>query len=157
MANTHSGFEMLGDIENDTPESIIPKDSKVKITDIGGIAIKLTNKSGANSVAGEVVIASAATTDAVALAGINELHPMGVFLDSGIVDGAEAWIVIAGIADVHINAAGCTRGDRIIASATAGRGETNNAPAVAVHFQEIGHAVETAAANANARCVLHFL
>ena len=55
-----------------------------------------------------------------------------------------------------MDASGCAFGDRIITSATAGRGAVNNAPAVAVHFQEIGHAIENAAANANARCMVHF-
>lgn len=130
---------------------------KFKITLIGGYAIKLTNKTGGNSVAGDIVIASAGTADAVDLAGANELDAIGVFLDSGIADGSEAWVVIAGIADVHMDAGGCALGDRIITSATAGRGDVNNAPAVATHFQEIGHTVEAAAANANARCVIHFL
>ena len=131
--------------------------NKIQMTSVGGQAIKLTNKTGANSVAGEVVKASTVTADAVALAGANELMAMGVFLETGIADGAEAWVVEGGIAELRMDAGGCALGDRIITSATAGRGTTSNTPAVAVHFQEIGHAVQAAGANANARVVLHFL
>ena len=130
--------------------------NKTQLTETGGHAIKLTNKTGANSVAGELVIASAGTADAVDLAGANELMPIGAFLESGIADGSEAWVVVGGIADVRADAAGWALGDRIVTSATAGRGAANNIPAVAVHFQEVGHAIEAAAANANARIVMHF-
>ena len=129
---------------------------KFKITLIGGYAIKITNKSGANSVAGDVVNASTGTTDAAGLTGVSDDHPVGVFLDSGIPDGDEAWVVWGGIADVHMDAGGCLFGDRIITSATPGRGLVNNSPAIAVHFQEMGHAIETTGANGNARCILHF-
>lgn len=129
--------------------------SKIKLTAIGGYAIKLTNKSGANSVAGEVVIASTANADAVASGAASELQPIGVFLDDGITDGSEAWIVVSGIADVKADGTGWALGDRIVTSATAKRGAVNNAPTAAVHFQELGHAIEAAAANALGRCVLH--
>lgn len=130
---------------------------KIKMTSIGGYAILLTNKTGANSVAGEVVIASTGTADAVAQAGANSVSAIGIFLEDGIADGSEAWIVVSGIAYVKMDAGGAALGDRIITSATAGRGLVSNAPAVAVHFQEIGHCIETTAANALGRCVLHFL
>ena len=130
---------------------------KIKLTSIGGIAVLLTNKSGSNSVAGDIVEASTGTVDAVALADASSNHAVGIFLDSGVVDGSEAWIVVGGIADVHMDAGGCSKGDRIITSATAGRGDVSNSPATAVHFREIGHAIEAAAANANARCLIHFL
>lgn len=131
---------------------------KAKITSIGGYAILLTNETGPGvaSVAGEVVIASAGTADAVDLAGGNELQPIGVFLDSGVAEHAEAWVVVSGIAEIRMDGGGCALGDRIITSAVAGRGVVDNAPAVAAHFQEIGHAIQIAAADANARCVLHF-
>lgn len=140
-----------------TNDTISLEGIKYKITLIGGYAVRLTNKTGAASVAGDIVIASTVTADAVALAGANELMPIGVFLNSGIADGSETWVVQSGIADVHMDAGGCALGDRIVTSATAGRGDVNNTPSAAVHFQEIGHALEAAAANANARCMLHLL
>lgn len=131
--------------------------TKSKLTPIGGIAIKLTNKSGANSVAGDIVEVHATIADAVTKTNANADDSIGVFLDSGVADGSEAWVVISGIADVHMDAGGCAVHDRIITSATAGRGKLwNVGGAVATHFQEIGHALEAAAANGNARVVLHF-
>lgn len=143
-------------IENDA--SVTFKD-KSKMTPIGGFAVKLTNRTGAGSISGQVVIASIANADSVTLAGANELMPIGVFLDTGVANGAEAWIVVSGIAEVRLVAggAGCALGDRLITDPAGGNAVANNAPAVAVHFQEIGHAVQAAAAGFTARTVLHFL
>ena len=130
---------------------------KTKITSIGGYAVLLTNETGAVSVAGELVKASTGTADAVASAAGGELMAIGAFLDDSVAEHAEAWIVQSGIADVKADGTGWGLGDRIVTSGTAKRGAANNNPAVAVHFQEIGHAIETAGANENARCVIHFL
>lgn len=131
--------------------------AKIRLTSIGGYAIKLTNETGAVSVAGETVIASVGTADAVDASGMSELQCIGVFLDDSVAEHAEAWVVVSGIADVKADGVGWALGDRIVASGTARRGVANNNPAVAVHFQEIGHAVEAAGANASGRVVLHFL
>lgn len=142
-----------------TPTTQFSVNEKSGMSAIGGHCIKLTNQTGANSVQGEVVRTDAGNDDAVILALTGEVNAIGVFLDAGVADGAEAWIVVSGIADVKADTAGFTRGDRLVtslAAATVGRATTNNAPAVAVHFQEIGHAIETAAANALGRAVLHF-
>ncbi len=144
-------------IRTSTPTTQFSVLEKSGMSPIGGFMVKLTNKTGVNSVAGDIVRASAAQADAVSWGIIDELHSIGVFLESGIADGSEAWVVVGGIADVHMDAGGCLFGDRIIAGGTARRGEASNLPAVGVHFQEIGHAIETAAGNALARINLHFL
>lgn len=147
-SSPNSKLDVRGEIE---------VNQKSKLTLIGGFAIKLTNKTGANSVAGEVVKVDTANDNAVVLNNTSGDALFGVFLDSGIADGAEAWVVISGIAEVKADAGGFTRGDRLIASTvTAGRVEFSNTPAVAVHFTELGHAFETAAANALGKAVLHF-
>jgi hypothetical protein len=52
---------------------------------------------------------------------------------------------------------GSARGDRIISSGTAGSADVwNTGGAVATHFQEIGHCIETRTGAGLARCVLHF-
>lgn len=132
---------------------------KAKMTSIGGFAVKLTNKTGGNTVAGQVicVYTASAIDNAFATCGANALNPIGIVLDAGIADASEAWIVIAGIADVLMDGGGSARGDRLITSATAGSADVNNAPAVAVHFQEIGHSTETRAGAGLARAVVHFL
>ncbi len=146
LLNTLLEIDSVGNVEN----------PKIKLTATGGYAIKLTNRTGSNSVKGEVVIASVANADSVTLAAGGELMPIGFFLDSGIANTAEAWIVVSGIAEVRMDAGGCILGDRIVTSATAGRGDADNNPSVAVHFQEIGHAIGAAGANATAKCVVHF-
>lgn len=138
--------------------------TKVLLTPEGGIAVKLTNKTGAASVAGQLVKADTATNDAVVLTAISDTECFGVFYNSGIVDGSEVWVVVAGIADVLFeDNHGPTRGDWVATSATdAGYAVSQASPAAApTHFEEIGHCIETVAAggagtHVAARCVLHF-
>lgn len=131
---------------------------KIRMTTTGGYAIRLTNKTGVATVAGQIVEASTTTDDAFGAIGLNDTHPIGVVLDAGVADDAEAWVVVSGIADVLIDAGGCAHGDRLITSGnTAGSADVDNSPAVAVHFQEIGHSIETRVGAGLARVVLHFL
>jgi hypothetical protein len=140
---------------------------KVKLTLEGGIAILLTNKTGANSVQGQLVTPDAANDDAVVLTAANDLEIIGVFYESGIADGSEAWVVISGIADVAMeDNTASTRGNWVRTSIIeAGYADATNAGAPApinqTHFTEIGHCIETVAAGGVgthilARCVLHF-
>lgn len=133
------------------------------MTAIGGFAIKLTNKTGANSVAGNLVKADTATNDAVILTAAGDTECFGVFLDAGIADGAEAWVVVSGIADVALDDnVASVRGDWMSTGVLAGYAATATSPAAApTHFEEIGHCIETVAAGGAgthilARCVLHF-
>ncbi len=141
--------------------------TKIKLTSLGGYAIKLTNKTGANSVAGQLVQADTTTNDAVRLTGTDEEETMGVFLDAGIPDGSEAWIVVYGIADVAMeDDTAATRGNWVRSSVTeAGYADATNAappaPASFSHFNEIGNCIESVVAGGGgthilARCVLHF-
>lgn len=143
-------------IQTATPTTQFSVLEKSGNTPIGGFAIKLTNKTGGNTVAGQLVIASTGTTDAFDTAAASDLNVIGIVLDAGIADGSEAWVVVSGIADVLIDAGGTALGDRMISSATAGSADVDNAPAVAAHFQEIGHCIEARVGAGLARCVLHF-
>ena len=140
---------------------------KSKMTNIGGFAIKLTNKTGGNSVAGQLVQADTTANDAVKLTGIDEEETIGVFLDSGVAANAEAWVVISGIADVAMqDNTTATRGNWVRSSITeAGYADATNStppsPAAFSHFNEIGNCIETVTATGGgthvlARCVLHF-
>ncbi len=145
-----------------TSSPTIPFSVKEKggITVLGGYAIKLTNKTGSNSVQGQVVIASTTTNDAFAIAALGETQPIGVVLKGGVRDGSEEWVVVSGIADVLIDDGGTALGDRLISSDNigfAGSADVDNAPAVAVHFQEIGHCIEGRVGAGLARAVIHFL
>ncbi len=141
---------------------------KAKVTAIGGSAILVTNKTGANSVKGQVVKASTAHDFAVQLSGASEQECIGVFLDSGVADGSEAWVVVSGWADVALkdNTAG-THGYWLFASSEAGYGDATLAappgggiPELDQHMQELGHCFETKAATGGGthilvRCHLH--
>ena len=138
---------------------------KVKITSIGGIAVKLTNTTGVSAVAGQTVKADPNTDDAVILTAGDDPECFGVFLDSGVADDAEAWVVVSGIADVAMeDNTATTRGNWVQTSETeAGYADATDASPQAApqHFNEIGHCIESVSAGGEgthilARCVLHF-
>ena len=140
--------------------------TKIKITPLGGVAIKLTNETGVNTVQGKTVKADPATNDGVILTAADDSECIGVFLDSGIADTAAAWVVISGIADVLMgDNEAAIRGNWVETnSAEAGYADATGAsPAAAPqHFNEIGHCIESVTAGGGgthilARCVLHFL
>ncbi len=153
-----------------SPTQPLSVKEKSCMTAIGGFAIKLTNKTGANSIAGAVVTTSTGTNDAVMSAANDELEPIGVFLDDGVSDGSEAWVVVGGIADVAMeDNTTATRGNWVRTSvADAPYADATNAVAPGhgignadIHFHEIGHCIETVTAGGLgthilARCVLHF-
>lgn len=130
---------------------------KYKLTPIGGFAISLTNNTGLASVEGQVVEADDTDENSYKTADASAIDAIGTVYNAGIADGSETFIVVAGIAEVLIDAGGCVHHDRLIASATAGSADVSNTPAVGVHFQEIGHAIETVVGAGLAKAVLHFL
>lgn len=139
--------------------------SKIRVTPEGGTAILLTNKTGANSVKGEVVSVSPTFNNAVAKIIVNVPDPIGVFYESGIADGSEVWIVVSGIADVYF-IGNTTRGHLARGFITADAGYvTGQVLSEAVptspfatdkHFYEIGHVLESRTGAGLAKCVLHF-
>ena len=150
-----------------TPTIAASTKEKCGMTAIGGFAVKLTNKTGVNSVAGKLVRADTTTDDAVKLTVADEEETFGIFLESGVSDGDEAWIVISGIADVAMeDNTTATRGNWVRSSITdAGYADATNttppSPAAFSHFDEIGNCIETVTATGGgthilARCVLHF-
>jgi len=142
--------------------------SKIKFTPEGGLAVLLLNKSGGNSVKGEIVTPSSGTANAVEKIVKDEPDPVGVFYDSGVADGALAWVVVAGIADVYFVASTTmgylARGFLTADGASYVIGQALNeavptgSPAVVSekHFYEIGHLLETRVGAGLAKCVLHF-
>lgn len=139
---------------------------KVKFTPEGGIAVKLTNKTGGASVKGEVVTPSGTIANAIKKIVVDEANPIGVFYESGVADGQEAWIVVSGIADVyfvgntslgHI-ARGFLTSDG--ASYVIGQALSIAYPtppfATDAHFFEIGHVIEARTGPGLSRVVLHF-
>ena len=139
--------------------------SKVKITTEGGLAVKLTNKTGGASIKGYCVTTSDAENNAVKLVPIGEPNCIGVFYESGIADSAEAWVVVAGIADVYFWDS-TVRGYLARTGIAADTGEISGQAVAEVvpsppfatdkHFCEIGHVLETRTGAGLAKVVLHF-
>ena len=137
------------------------KTEKCRLTPEGGIAIQLTNKTGAASVKGSVVRADTSTDNAFILLDAGGQEPIGVVYESGIADGSECWVIIAGRVQILLqDSTASTRGNWVEASATtAGRADaTNAAPVPATHWKEIGHCMETKTGGTNvlAYCIIHF-
>lgn len=141
----------------------IRANDKAKLTNIGGLAIALTNTTGVVTIAGQLVKADTTTDDGVVLAAAGDTECFGVFLDAGIADDAEAWVVVSGIADVAFDDnIAAVRGNWVATGAAAGYARTQASPAAAPqHFEEIGHSLENVSAGGGGthilgRCVLHF-
>jgi len=73
---------------------------KAKLTAEGGLAVKLTNKTGAASIKGTIVGVDSAAGNAFDLTAIDANYNLGVVYESGVDDGAECWVVVIGIAEV---------------------------------------------------------
>jgi hypothetical protein len=127
---------------------------KVKLTAEGGIAIKLVNNTGGNSVVGQIVKANG--TLGFTIAAIDDDMPIGICYEV-VANGADCWVVVSGIADVLIDAGGCTIGYVLYCGATSGSATAAAAvPAALVHFREVGHALSTRVGAGLAKAVIHF-
>lgn len=148
------------------PNPPIIQGDKFMITAEGGYAIKLTNKTGNDSVKGYLLDTHHSVDNAVALVGLNMPDCIGVFYESGIADGSEAWVVVAGIADVYY--IGSTTNGHYARMSRDDGGESGvigqaiseaipSTPfATDKHFQEIGHVLEARTGAGLAKTVLHF-
>ena len=70
-------------------------------TNEAGLQIRLTNKTGANSIKGYLVEPSSTTARAFDLVGLDEPDIMGVIYEAGIADGSECWIWLSGVVEVY--------------------------------------------------------
>lgn len=139
---------------------------KVWVTNEGGLAVKLTNRTGGASVKGEIVTASSSYDNAVEKIIKDVPNPIGVFYTSGVADGSEAWVVLHGMADVYF-VGNTTRGHiaRGFLTADGGSYVTGQALSEAVpgspfsadkHFYELGHVLESRTGAGLAKVALHF-
>lgn len=137
---------------------------KAKITPEGGVAILVTNKTGADSVKGMPVKADTSADNAIAVAGADSVVPIGVVYDSGIADGKDVWVIVSGIADVLFkDTVAPVRGYWVAISDASGRATNadhtgSTPPEQAEHNREIGHCIESKDAGTDvvAKCILHF-
>lgn len=140
--------------------------NKFGISELGGLAIKLSNGTGVASVKGTIIEADTNADDSFDFAGADGNHPIGIVYDDGIADGGKCWIIILGIADVLLkDTTLSTRGNWAQLSDVAGRADATlaNPPAGGVaqldeHMQEVGHCLETIAGGVDvlARILMHF-
>jgi hypothetical protein len=140
--------------------------NRFMVTDAGGFAIRLINKTGGASVKGTLVDAGTIDNSFItALA--DDVMPLGVVYQAGVADGTPCWVVIYGIAEVLLeDSTASTAGYWCRTSITAaGRCTMDTAapPGGGVveldrHQREIGHCVETKVAGTSviAKCVMHF-
>ena len=131
------------------------------LTPEGGLALRLTNKTGAASVKGTLVEADGAVDGAFDIADADSKECCGVIYEDGIADGDECLIVISGRCQVLLkDATASTRRNWVKTSDVAGRADATNAsPAAApTHFEEIGHCIESKGADTDvlAFIMLHF-
>jgi hypothetical protein len=137
---------------------------RAKFTSEGGLAVLMTNRTGAASVKGSVVTASHDYDNAFSLQ-TEEFEAAGIVYDSGVADGSECWVVASGIADVLVkDGIAASRGSWTKCADVDGRCEPTTPPtgigalSTSDHFREIGHCLESKAAGTNvlAKVLLHF-
>lgn len=128
-----------------------------------GFLMKMTNKTGSNTVKGSLVSAHSSVDMSFGLQS-NEFDTFGVVYEAGVADGSDAWIWLNGsIAEVLVeNNERPVLGYLVIAAATDGRCKfiaipTGN-PNVSDHFREVGHCLEskTQGTDVLVRAHLHF-
>lgn len=137
---------------------------KVKFTPEGGVAVKLVNKTGANSVVGSLVKAGTGVDESFILSATTEYGHCGVVYEGGVPDGSSCWVVVAGVAEVLVDdSQAVSRGDFIVSStSTAGRVDVGSGgPGVvpdSEHFREVGHAITgcTAGTDKTFKLLLHW-
>lgn len=130
-----------------------------------GLAIKLLNGTGGNSIKGYLCDASTTTNFAYRHATINELDVFGICLEAGIANGNPTWIATQGKVQVYFSG-NTTRGHFARVGATADTGEVDGQAiseaipstpfATDNHFREIGHVIEARTGAGLAMCVIHF-
>lgn len=140
---------------------------KMKFTADGGLAIRITNKTGAPSVAGTIVEAHESETEAVKVSDADCLDPIGVVYEDDIADGMPVLVVIAGMVSILLeDGTASTVGYWARTSITdAGRADiTNSAPPGSgivnhdVHIKELGHCIESVSSGTDkkAKIIIHF-
>jgi len=136
----------------------------MRITPEGGIAVRMINNTGANSVKGTLLEASSVVDNAVVIQ-TNEVDTIGIMYSDGVANGEEVWVVVSGKAQVLIkDGITAVRDYWVFTSTTDGRADMlvassgGTIQALEGHFNEIGHCVEAKASGTNvlALVVIHF-
>lgn len=132
------------------------------ITEDGGFAIRLINKTGSATVKGTLVVAATGSSNAFSTAPANSELVLGIVYENGIADGSLCYVVVSGIANVLAKnsvSPAPTSSYWVGASDVAGRAYFNDGnPGTTAHDREIGHCIETKASGTDVlvKAVLHF-
>jgi hypothetical protein len=147
----------------DTDGKVTSGAGRIMLTPEGGIAVRLTNKTGVNSIKGTVVRCSTGTDNAFEVHPIADFDPIGVVYESGIADGQECWVVFNGRCEVLVQDGIAPARENWVGTSTVTNGRAwfggvPVPPTDARHFQEIGHCLETKLAGVGILCfiMLHF-
>ena len=140
--------------------------SEVIVTPLGGICIRLLNKTGVASVLGTVVQADTVNDNAFKVCEANGVQPIAVVYQVGVADGSLCWIVVIGVAQVLLkDTTLSTKGNWVKVSDVAGRADATllvppggGIPELDIHMGEIGHCIESKGADTDvlAKIVVHF-
>lgn len=140
---------------------------RVAFNERGGYMVKMINKTGAPSVKGTIVKASATTDFAFTTTASDEAQPIGVVYCDGVADAGECFVVIMGPAQVLItDSTAATHGNWAYTSdTTGGRADCASAAPpgggiseLTTHMQEMGHCIESKGSGTNvlAWTIVHF-
>lgn len=147
-------LKLNGGIESGGYETV-----KCKMTPEGGLAVKLTNKTGAASIKGTIVGVDSAAGNAFDLTAIDANYNLGVVYESGVADGAECWVVVIGIAEVLMKN-DATLGQQCRIPLNTDTGEVAGyamaaAQAATASVYKIGDILETKTADTLCKVLLH--
>ena len=120
------------------------------LTKEGGLALRLTNKTGVASVKGTIVEAHAGIDNAFRVCDANSVESFAIVYEDGIADGSECLVVVGGRCQVLLkDATASTRNNWVGVSDVAGRADATGAspPAQPDHFKEVGHCIESKGAD----------
>jgi hypothetical protein len=152
---------------DDAIEKRVLSSDNAMFTPEGGFAIRLVNDTGAASIKGTLVDASAVVDSAARVCEASDNDVIGSVYENGVAVGELMWVVTGGIADVLLkDGTAAVRQNWAMTSDVAGRADITNAdpPAGGLinelnqHFNEIGHCLESKLAGTNvlARILMHF-
>lgn len=135
-----------------------------RFTPEGGSAIRVINDTGAPSIKGYIVQASASVDNAVEYTSDDDIDAIGIIYEGGILDGELMWVVTDGKVDVYygtaVTRATFSRVPVVADSLSPGQAVNEALPvppfATDKHFQEIGHPLESRGTPGLALSNVHF-
>jgi hypothetical protein len=154
-------FNKDSSVLGDTDILIMHPSGTVGLTALGGLAVKLTNKTNAASIKGMLVSAATSSSNAFQVIS-SDLDGIGYVYENAVAANSECWVVVAGIAQCLADGSS-TSGDWV-GSIGKGRVSASVGPTGLVslvaetHFKETGHCIETTSSGSAKliTCVIHF-